>query len=83
MQVRVVARTVLGASCRMNRPQREAQRPPDGPDGRPLDSVWAAARADGGAVDHVEVMLYEKAQVRSRSLCKRRLNSRPGAPNLQ
>ena len=39
-----------------------AARPPDGVDGRPLDSVWADTRENGGAVDHLEVMLHAYAQ---------------------
>lgn len=58
----VIARALLGASHRTAVPMRDASRPPDGADGRPLDSVWADVRENGGAVDHVEVMVYDKGQ---------------------
>lgn len=58
----IIARALLGESYRTTQSMRTAVRPPDGPDGRPLDSVWADTREFGGAVDHPEVMLYDKGQ---------------------
>ncbi|CAE8682533.1 unnamed protein product [Polarella glacialis] len=58
----IVARVALGAGFRTCEPQRKWSRPPDGPDGLPFDSVWAANVASGGCVDHVEVMIYDKSQ---------------------
>lgn len=58
----LVARVILGESfCTKNWTPR-ALRPPDGADGRPLDSVWAAVRDDGGVVDHTEAMVYDRGQ---------------------
>ncbi|CAE8736636.1 unnamed protein product [Polarella glacialis] len=54
----IVARVALGAGFRTCEP-RKLSRPPDGP---PFDSVWAAAAASGGCVDHVEVMICDKSQ---------------------
>ncbi|CAE8592873.1 unnamed protein product [Polarella glacialis] len=58
----IVARVALGAGFRTCEPQKKWSRPPDGPDGLPFDSVWAANTASGGCVDHVEVMIYDKSQ---------------------
>jgi len=58
----IVARAILGESHRALQSMQSASRPPDGIDGRPLDSVWADTRTNGGAVDHYEVMTYDKGQ---------------------
>ncbi|CAE8638109.1 unnamed protein product [Polarella glacialis] len=58
----IVARVALGTCLRTGEPQQKWSRPPDGPDGLPFDSVWAANAASGGCVDHVEVMIYDKSQ---------------------
>ena len=58
----IVAKAFLGKSHRAAAPMQGAHRPPDGGDGRPLDSAWADVRSNGGAVDHHEVMLYDKGQ---------------------
>merc|ERR1712224_331793 len=58
----IIARALLGeAHCTMTR-MSDATRPPNGDDDRPLDSVWADMRTNGGIVDHIEVMLYDKGQ---------------------
>lgn len=60
----VVVRALLGESYRATAPMTGIFRPPDGKqDGRPLDSVWADTHENGGAVDHLEVMLYERSQM--------------------
>mmetsp|Transcript_117328 Transcript_117328/g.228117 ORF Transcript_117328/g.228117 Transcript_117328/m.228117 type:complete len:348 (+) Transcript_117328:140-1183(+) len=59
----IIARALLGESHRAVAPTRSATRPPDGSNGQPLDSVWADVRARGGAVDHLEVMVYDRAQI--------------------
>ena len=58
----VIARVLLGESYLTTASMTNALRPPDGHDGRPLDSVWVDCREHGGAVDHPEVMLYDKGQ---------------------
>lgn len=58
----IIARVVLGEAYRACSPMQQAVRPPDGPDFRPWDSVWAETRDNGGAVDHAEVMVYDKGQ---------------------
>lgn len=58
----IVARVLIGTAHRTLVPMQDARRPPDGPDGEPLDAVWADTRERNGAVDHVEVMVYERAQ---------------------
>merc|ERR1712107_467201 len=58
----IVAQAVLGESYRAEMSMPEATRPPDDAGGRAFDSVWADVRSSGGAVDHLEVMLYDKGQ---------------------
>lgn len=58
----IVARALLGESHRTAVKMPYASRPPDGNDGQPMDSVWADTRVNGGAVDHLEVMFYDKGQ---------------------
>lgn len=57
-----IARALLGEAYRATAATPTATRPPDGSDGRPLDSVWADVRGNGGAVDHAEAMIYDKGQ---------------------
>ncbi|CAE8628108.1 unnamed protein product [Polarella glacialis] len=59
----IVARAALGACFRTGKQQKKWSRPPDGPDGLPFDSVWAAAAASGGCVDHVEVIWLQLVSV--------------------
>lgn len=54
----IIARAVLGTPYYAPTPMPGLTRPPDGPDGRPFDSVIAVERKDGGSVDHTEVMIY-------------------------
>ena len=57
----IIARAALGEPYRAREKMPRATRPPDGPDGMPLDSVLAV----GGSsvdVDHTEVMLFERFQ---------------------
>ena len=58
----IVARVLLGESCRTLQRMPDATRLPDGADGKPLDSVWAEVRERGGAVDHLEAMVFDKGQ---------------------
>ena len=55
----IIARAALGMPHRAHRAMKDANRPPDGPDGKPSDSVIAVG---GGCVDHTEVMLYSMNQ---------------------
>ena len=55
----IIARAALGEPYRAREPTPSATRPPDGPDGMPLDSVIAVG---GGSVNHTEVMLFERFQ---------------------
>ena len=52
----IVARVALGNSCQVTQPQTW-HRAPDG-----FDSAWASSRANGGCVDHDEVMIYHQQQ---------------------
>ena len=56
----IVARVLLGESCRTLQRMPDATRLPDGADGKPLDSVWAEVRERSGAVDHLEAMVFDK-----------------------
>merc|ERR1712194_824801 len=58
----IIARALFGESHRTTKSMANAIRPPEGDDGRPLDSVWADCRTQGGAVDHFEIMLYDRGQ---------------------
>jgi len=64
----LIARVLVGESHRTATRLPDARRPPDGADGRPLDSVWADTRINGGAVDHLEVMVYDKGQAYPQAL---------------
>merc|ERR1712185_109489 len=55
----IIARAALGVPFRAQSAMQNATRPPDGPDGRPLDSVIAMG---GSCVDHTEIMLYSQSQ---------------------
>merc|ERR1712232_493551 len=58
----IITRALLGRSYRTLAPMSKAMRPPDHRGGWVYDSVWADSRFNGGCVDSVEVMLYEKSQ---------------------
>lgn len=58
----IVVRAALGESFRTVHAMPSALRPPDGQDANPLDSVWADTLSHGGAVDHLECMVYDRGQ---------------------
>lgn len=58
----IVVRAALGEAHRTVEKTPKAHRPPDDVNGRALDSVWADSRQNGGCVDHVEVMSYDRGQ---------------------
>jgi hypothetical protein len=53
----IIARVALGTSLLTTEPHADWHRAPDG-----YDSVWAERRANGGCVDHMEMMVYKEQQ---------------------
>ena len=45
-------RAALGSCHRIKQTMPEEHRPPDAPDGKPMDSALAETRSTGGCVDH-------------------------------
>jgi len=58
----IVVRALLGQSYRALTPMQNILRPPDDENGIPFDSMWADVRGNGGAVDHLECMVYRESQ---------------------
>jgi hypothetical protein len=58
----IIVRAAMGMSYETHTPMQKANKAPDGPDGEPYDSVWAADMSRGGCVHNMEVMIYEKHQ---------------------
>eukprot|EP00927_Polykrikos_kofoidii_P010178 TRINITY_DN14308_c0_g1_i1.p1 TRINITY_DN14308_c0_g1~~TRINITY_DN14308_c0_g1_i1.p1 ORF type:complete len:160 (+),score=12.13 TRINITY_DN14308_c0_g1_i1:110-589(+) len=58
----LVVRAVLGEPHHAKEPMKKSTRPPDDCDGQALGYVVAERRIEGGAVDHTEVMIYDKGQ---------------------
>jgi len=58
----VVARVALGEAARVLHPVSVATRSPDGQDCLEHDAVWADSKANGGCVDHIEVVIYSEGQ---------------------
>ena len=59
----IVIRAALGDCFRTTQGMPLCTYPPDDCDGRPMDSVVAETQANGGCVDHLEVMLYKETQM--------------------
>jgi len=89
----VIIRAALGNCYRTKGTMSNSLHPPYADDGKPMDSVMAETRENGGVVDHLEVMLYSQSQMLPVAvvtykhvptcvcaLCKRRFHLPPPPP---